>query len=162
MWFDVDPVPLERIEELPFRFENTALIDAPPARVFQIWVDGEGQTEWFQDWVGFRWTNATRGVGAEREAQLKMLSVKERFLVWEPGQRMTFTIYGITLPLVKEMAEDLTFEPAGERATRMRWVARYRPTTAMRLVHPIARMIFGEMFRASTEGLARWVKAHPG
>jgi hypothetical protein len=43
----------------------------------------------------------------------------------------------------------------------MRWVARYRPKLVMRLVHPVARMMFAEMFRASCEGLARWIKAHP-
>ena len=162
MWFDAEAVPLERIADLPHRFENTALIDATPERVFRIWAEGEGQAEWFQDFVACRWTTAHRGVGAEREVQLKALTVKERFLAWEPGKRMTFHIYAITLPLLTAMVEDMTFEPAGDRATRFHWVVHYRPTTLMRLVHPIARMIFAEMFRATTENLARWAKAHPG
>jgi uncharacterized protein YndB with AHSA1/START domain len=161
MWFDVEAVPLSFTESSPFQFENTVLLDAPPARIFDIWATGEAQETWFQDFVANRWTTATRGVGAEREVKLKMLTVKERFLAWEPGKRITFHIYGITLPLVSAMVEDLQFEPVGDHATRMTWRAHYRPTLLMRMVHPIARMIFGELFKNSAEGLARYVKAHP-
>jgi hypothetical protein len=163
MWFDAEPIPLERIEALPYRIENTAILEAAPARVFQIWAEGERQAEWFQDWVGYRWTTEHRGVGAERVVELALLSVKERFLVWDPGKRMTFHIYAITLPLVKAMVEDLTFEPAsgdGE-TTRMRWVVRYDPTLITRVLHPVVRSIFGRMFRTTAEGLARYVRAHP-
>ena len=161
MWFDVEAAPLSFTESAPYRFENVVLIDAPPARVFDIWATGEAQKDWFQDFVDNRWKTATRGVGAEREVELKLLTVKERFLVWEPGKRLTFTIYGITLPLLKAMVEDITLEPAGEHATRMIWRAHYTPSLLMRAVHPIARMIFGELFKNSAEGLARYAKAHP-
>jgi uncharacterized protein YndB with AHSA1/START domain len=162
MWFDVEAVPLSFTERSPFHIENTARIEATPARVFEILATGEGQTEWFQDWVGFEWTTkAPYGVGSERVAKLKMLSVKERFLAWDPGKRLSFTIYGITLPLVKAMVEDMTFAPEGDRATRFTWRVHYRPSLAMRLVHPVGRAVFGRMFRRSTEGLARYAKAHP-
>jgi hypothetical protein len=162
MWFDVEAVPIEYIETAPYRFENVTLIDAPPARVFEIIAKGEAQKVWFQDFVAIRWTTpATAEVGAEREVELKTTTVRERFLVWEPGKRIAFTIYGITLPIVKEMVEDMVLEPVGDHATRLVWKAHYTPTLLMRLVHPIGRMIFGEIFRASSEGLARYAKAHP-
>jgi uncharacterized protein YndB with AHSA1/START domain len=161
MWFDVEAVPISYIESAPYRFENTVLLDAPPARVFEIWVNAEAQKEWFQDFVENRWKSAVHGVGAEREVELKLLTVKERFLVWEPGKRLAFTIYGITLPLVKAMVEDLTLEPVGDRATRMTWRAHYTPSLLMKRIHPLGRMIFSELFKNSAEGLARYVKAHP-
>jgi len=161
MWFDVEAVPLSFTESSPYRFENVVLIDAPPARVFDIWATGEGQKEWFQDFVANRWTSAAHGVNAEREVELKLLTVRERFLVWEPGKRLAFTMYGITLPLVKAMVEDIILEPAGEHATRMIWRAHYAPSLLMRMIHPIGRMIFGELFKNSAEGLARYAKAHP-
>jgi uncharacterized protein YndB with AHSA1/START domain len=145
----------------PYRFENEVLIDASPQRVFDIVANAEQQDRWFQDWVTHRWTSPEpHGVGATREVQLKVLSVKERFLVWEPGRRIAFTITAITLPLVRRMVEDMRFEPEGDR-TRLRWTAHYAPTLLMRAVHPVARLVFGRMFAASTRGLADYAGRHP-
>jgi uncharacterized protein YndB with AHSA1/START domain len=162
MWFDVEAVPLSFTESSPHHIEASALIDAPPARVFEIMATGEGQKEWFQDFVACRWTSAPpHGVGAEREIELKALTVKERFLAWEPGKRLAFCVYGITVPLVSAMIEDMTFEDVGGgRATRFVWRVHYRPSLLMKVIHPIGRAIFGEMFRNSAEGLARYAKAH--
>jgi uncharacterized protein YndB with AHSA1/START domain len=161
MWFDLEAVQLNFTDSSPYRFENVAVLDAPPERVFQIWATGEAQAEWFKDFRANRWANSERGVGAEREVELAMLTVKERFLVWEPGKRLAFHIHAITLPIVAAMLEDLTFEPAGDRGTRFTWRAHYRPSLAMRLVHPIGRRIFGGIFTESIAGLARYIKAHP-
>jgi uncharacterized protein YndB with AHSA1/START domain len=162
MWFEVEPAPLRFIETSPYRFENTAVLDAPPARVFEIWATGEGQAEWFQDFKSIRWTTPEPyGVGSERVVELKALAVKERFLVWEPGKRMAFCMYAVTLPLLKAMVEDLTFEPEGEGKTRFTWRAHYDPSLLTRLIHPIVRMIFSKLFANSTRGLAAYVKAHP-
>ena len=161
MWFDVAPVPLSYTEASPFHIENVVLLDATPARVFHILATGEGQEQWFQDFVDCRWSSNARAVGAEREVELKLLTVKERFLAWEQDRRLAFHIYAITLPFVNAMLEDWSLEPAGDRATRFTWRVHYTPTLLMRAVHPIARMMFGEMFKASAEGLARYVKAHP-
>jgi uncharacterized protein YndB with AHSA1/START domain len=164
MWFDAEPVPLERIEELPCRIESTAILDASPARVFQIWAEGERQTEWFPGLVGYQWTTEHRGVGAERVVELAMFSVKERFLAWDPGKRMTFHIYAMTLPIAKALVEDLTFEPAqlgDDKTTRMRSVVRYDPTVITSLLRPIVLPIFDKMARTTAEALARYVKAHP-
>jgi uncharacterized protein YndB with AHSA1/START domain len=162
MWFDVEAVPLSFTESSPYRIENVVRIEASPARVFAIWATGERQAEWFQDFVANRWTTpAPYGVGSEREVELEILTVKEHFLAWEPGARMAFRIYAITLPVVSAMIEDLRLEPEGEAATRMTWTVHYRPTLMMRLVHPVARAIFARLFRKSAQGLARYAKAHP-
>jgi len=163
MWFDVEAVPLRFIESSPYRIENTSSIEASAARVFQIIATGERQAEWFQDFVACRWTTAEpRGIGAEREIQLELLTVKERFLAWEPGKRLTFHIYGMTMPFVKAMVEDMVIEATGEQSCRVTWTVHYRPSLLMRLGHPIGRAIFGKMFHASIQGLAKYAKAHPG
>jgi uncharacterized protein YndB with AHSA1/START domain len=162
MWFDLEAVQLNFTDSSPYQIENVFLLEAPPERVFQIWATGEGLAEWFHDFKAARWTSSERGVGAERNVELKMLSVKERFLVWDPGKRLAFHIHAITLPLVTAMLEDLTFEPAGHRGTRFTWRIHYRTSLPMRLIHPLGRRIFGGMFKTSGEGLARYVKAHSG
>ncbi|MFT3774979.1 MAG: SRPBCC family protein [Minicystis sp.] len=128
-----------------------------------MFATGERQTEWFQDFVACRWTSpAPHGVGSEREIELKLLTVKERFLAWEPGKRLTFHIHAITLPFVKAMVEDMVMEPLSDRSCRVTWTVHYRPSLLMKLGHPIGRAIFGKMFKGSLDGLAKYAKAHPG
>lgn len=162
MWFDVEAVPLSFTESSPYRVANAVGIDAPAARVFAILATGEGQTEWFSDLVACRWKSPEpHGVGSEREIELKMVTVKERFLAWDPGKRLAFHIHGITLPLVTAMLEDMVIEATSDRTSRLVWTVHYRPSLLMRLVHPVGRAVFGKMFRAAAEGLARYAKAHP-
>src|SRR5262249_40960192 len=162
MWFDLTPTDLSFIDRAPFHFDNEAVINASPARVFELFATGEAQSEWFKDFKDARWfSDPPHGVGSTREVALKTLRVKERFVAWEPGRRMAFSFYAITMPLVKAMLEDLQFEPMGEGRTRFRWRAYYDPTAAMRLVHPVARMIFGGIFAASISGLAAYATRHP-
>jgi uncharacterized protein YndB with AHSA1/START domain len=162
MWFDVEAVPLSFTRSSPYHIENTTSIEASAARVFEIIATGERQKDWFVDFVACRWTSPEpRGVGAEREVQLKLLTVKERFLAWDEGKRLSFHIHGITLPFVKAMLEDMVIESTGERTCRVTWTVHYRPSLLMKLGHPIGRAIFGRMFRGSIQGLARYAAAHP-
>lgn len=161
MWFQVHPVDIRYIERSPFQFRNEAEIKSPPERVFEIMATAENQHEWFQDYKACRWTSAPpHGVGSTREIELKTITVKERFLAWEPGKRLTFCIYAATVPLVREMVEDLTFEPSSlvSGGTHVRWIAHYTPTLLTRAVHPIVRGQFGAMFKATLEGLRRYAE----
>jgi uncharacterized protein YndB with AHSA1/START domain len=161
MWFRTTPSELDFADSSPFRIANVLTIAAPPARVFELFATGEQQETWFQDFKGCRWDSpAPHGVGSTREITLKTLAVKERFLAWEPGVRMTFSIDAITVPLVKQMMEDMRFEPTAG-GTRLVWHVHYEPTLPMRAVHPAARAVFGRMFRRSAHGLRFYAEANP-
>ena len=98
------------------------------------------------------------GVGSTREVELKALTVKERFLAWDPGKRISFCIYAITIPLISEMLEDMQLEPEGDGKTRLRWTAHYTPSLLMRLIHPVGRMIFSGLFQKSINGLRKYAE----
>jgi uncharacterized protein YndB with AHSA1/START domain len=162
MWFEMQSVGLEFLDASPFRIDNEAVANAPARRVFEVMATGEKQPAWFPDFVATRWTTpAPYGVGSERDVEMKTLTVRERFLIWDPGKRLTFSMFGITVPLVSAMAEDIRFEPLGEDKTRIVWTVHYRPRLLMRAVHPIARSIFGKMFAGAAQGLARYATEHP-
>jgi uncharacterized protein YndB with AHSA1/START domain len=160
MWFHVHPVDIGFTLRSPFQFHNEIEIKAPPARVFEIMATAENQHEWFKDYKDCRWTSAPpHGAGSTREIELKAITVKERFLVWEPGKRMAFCIYAGTLPLVREMVEDIEFLPgSAPGTTHVRWIAHYTPTLPARLVHPIIRSQFGKMFKQTLEGLRTYAE----
>jgi uncharacterized protein YndB with AHSA1/START domain len=161
MWFDTAPTELSFTTSSPQRLSFDALIEAPPRRVFDIFAKGEGQETWFQDFKAVKWTSpGPHSVGTTREVTLKLLTVKERFVAWEPGVRLAFSIDAITLPIVKRMMEDLQFEAVGEKGTRLVWTVHYEPALVMKPIHPIAKLIFGKMFRASLDGLVKYAGAH--
>ncbi|MEZ4314907.1 MAG: SRPBCC family protein [Polyangiaceae bacterium] len=161
MWFATTPTELDFTTSSPHHLSFDALIEAPPERVFDIFANGEGQETWFQDFKAVRWNGSSpRGVGTTREIELKLLTVKERFVAWERGVRISFSIDAITLPLVRRMMEDLQFEAVGEKGTRLVWTVHYDLTLGMRPLHPAAKMIFGKMFRTSLAGLVKYAAAH--
>lgn len=159
MWFHMDPVSLEWLERAPGTMRFTRELDAPPARAFDVAAKGERQETWFHDFKGSRWTSGREAVGAERVVRLKLLSVRERFLVWEPGARATFTMFGITLPLVTRMAEDLRFEPLdGGARTRLTWSVAYEPRGPLKRARPLLEKAFAPMFDQSLASLARYLR----
>lgn len=161
MWFDLERRDLGFVAMAPYKLANEAVLDAPPGRVFECLI-GEGQPEWFKDFVSVRWnTPEPHGVGSTRVVRLKLIAVTERVLAFEPGKRFAFTLDRITLPLATNMLEDMQLEPAGAGKTRLRWDVHYAPSLAMRLVHPIGRAVFGAMFRDSIGGLRRYLAKHP-
>lgn len=157
MWFELRRMSLEEAAREPFGFDNRAEIAAPPERVFDLVADGGGMGRWLQDFVACRWTSAEpHGVGAEREIELKAFTVKERFLAWERGQRFSFSIDAITLPLLAAAVEDIQLSPTRAGAgTEVRWRVHYTPSLVMRLVHPLARVVFGRLFSNSLAALKK-------
>jgi hypothetical protein len=87
------PCARERGDTTPRRSEHS--IPSPPPRISAP----------VQDFVAAGGRAGPHGVGAEREIEPK-LTVKERFLAWEPGKRLTFTVFAIA-PVVDAMEDML-------------------------------------------------------
>jgi len=162
MWFNTKPSDPSFVDSSPNRIATVVTIDAPPRRVFDILATAEHQEEWMHDFKACRWTSGEpHGVGTTREVELKAITAKERFLIWEPGERLMFSVEAVTVPLVNQMLEDMRFEPlSGGTATRFIWHVHYAPAKIAVPLHPIARAVFGHMFTSSAKNLAKWVKTN--
>lgn len=164
-WFQLIPSELDYAQSAPFCFDHQLLLEASPQTVFEVLRDSDW-AEWFVDFRKVEWTSPDPyQTGSTRTVTLKTLAVKERFLAWEPGQRFSFSIDAISLPLLKQMMEDMQLEPVEKgRCTRVRWRVYYTPSLLMSSVHPLARRIFGSMFKQSLTRLKDYAekKAAPG
>lgn len=146
MWFKLQPVALPFIAQAPFHFDNETVVEANAEDIFAI-LAATNWADWFEDFIAVKWlTLEPHGEGAAREVKLTTLSARERFLAWEPGRRYCFAIDEISVPLVSAMIEDIQLEPQGRQQTRIHWQVYYRPNPLMRVIHPLARRIFGAMF----------------
>lgn len=162
MWFNTKPSDTSYIDSAPHRLANVLTIDASPQRVFDIFATADHQDEWMPDFKACRWTSGEpHGIGSTREIEMKMLTVKERFLVWEPGKRLTFSIDAITVPIISQMLEDLRFESLSNgQATKLIWHVHYTPALVALPIHPAARAVFSRMFSVAGKNLAKWVKTN--
>ena len=157
MWFPVRPERLEFAHRSPQQLRFDAAIWAPPERVFDVIVDDDMGT-WLRDFVEMKWMSVKKhAVDATRIVRLKGgLAVKERFLAWERGKHVAFTIEAISVPgVVRSMVEDFRIEPLSSRHTRLRYTVHYAPHPAVLLVHGAARGFFGAMFHDALRGIAR-------
>lgn len=155
MAFSLRPTDLDYLSNAPCELYHEAIVAAPPEPVFELLTSSERMGEWFPDFVSCTWeTPAPHGVGSRREVVLKALRVKERFLAWEAGSRVVIAFEEINLPLVSRLAEDMRVVALDSQRTRVSRRVAYTPTLAMRLVHPLARVVFGRMFAQSLRALA--------
>ena len=157
MWFKVHPREPDYVSRAPCRIEVEATIAAPAAALFAMVSSGRAMRNWMADFVSIRWMSAPpHGVGSTRELMLKTMALRERVLIWNPGARLTMSVYGITAPLVREMVEDIRLSPLGDLSTRMHWGLYYAPSFSLRLVHPLARAVFDTLLHDSIRALAQY------
>ena len=158
MWFELAPVGANYGDEAPFHFRNEVRLAAPPAAVFDLLVAPEPWSKWFPDMLSGEWvTEPPRGVGSKRSMVLKVQSVVEHFLVYEPGVRWTFRLDRATLPLTTAFVEDYQLSPTDDGGTLLVWLVHYRPRLILRPLHPILRPIFGKMFVDGCAALQKFV-----
>jgi uncharacterized protein YndB with AHSA1/START domain len=156
MWFEIGPADLGFAQSAPFQLESEVIINASPQRVFEIVSTVEGPSEWLHEFTACRWMSPEpHGPGTTRELEMKLLTAKARFLLWEPGKRLSYTIIGMSMPLVRRLLEDLRFEPLGDR-TRFRWTLHYTPAPLLKAIHPLGRRLLGKRLAATAYGLAAY------
>ncbi len=148
------PMDVEFLTNPPESMEFSTTIGASAEKVFGILAEPNQLGRWLKDLKEARWlTKPPYGVGARREVKLKLITVHERFVVWEPGKRFAFVMDATSLPIVNAMGEDMRLEARGENRCEVRWTVAYAPTAVGKVVRPIARAVFGKLFRDSLAGL---------
>lgn len=148
------PMDLEFLANPPEWMEFEGTIDRSADAVFDILADPSKLGLWLKDFKDARWlTEPPHGEGSKRQVKLKLITVEERFLAWEPGKRFAFVMDATSLPIVDAMGEDMRIEPRGENRCHIVWRVAYSPTSIGRAVKPVARMVFGKLFRDSLVAL---------
>ena len=161
MWFDVEACGLDFCEQSPHRIVNEAVLAVEPARAFALIASDRELGAWLHDFVACRWTSdPPHGVGSTREVTLKALRVREKFIAWEPGERLTFTFTASTLPVMQRAVEDLQLTQVGPAKTRLRWTVHYELRPWVRPFHVLPRAIFQRLFARSAENLVRYATEH--
>jgi FAD/FMN-containing dehydrogenase len=138
-----------------YRFDHTAIAEAPPEAVGERNWRIAGGRQWYPWFRGTEWpAGPPDTVGAVYDVSLAFLSIRARVLAVVPGRRFSASIEACTLPLAREMLEEveLTLLPGGR--TRLRWVMYYDPVPGLGPIHGAAARFFDRLFRDATRNLA--------
>ena len=143
------PAELEDAAGMAFHISSSRVVAASPERCFAVLADGENQAGWASGYRSTVW-HTPPGPGAVRDIRLRWITVTERFLAWEPGRRFAFSSDAMTLPLVRQMIEDISFTPHAD-GTLLEWTVHLTPR---RWLRPVERVLVARVFTPMFEGFA--------
>ncbi|WP_083880432.1 SRPBCC family protein [Nocardia araoensis] len=157
------PSSLDDISAMRSHLRNERIVTASAQRTFDILATGEGQLEWAAGYRATTWYgSAPHDVGTIRDIHLRWITVRERFLAWEPGARFTFSADAMSIPLARSIIEDITLDPVGPDRCRLVWQVHLDPASVLRPIESLVmRRVFEPMFDSFAAGLARFACAHP-
>jgi hypothetical protein len=138
------PLELHEFDSQPFRVAGSARLDADPKLVFAELSD---PSLWFPLMKRSVWrTGATSGVGAEREIHHLLLGVaRERFLAWDEGVRVAFTMFEVSSPFVDQLGEEWLVSHE-DGFTHLDWKFVATPSRVGRLATPVLRRTLATLF----------------
>jgi uncharacterized protein YndB with AHSA1/START domain len=119
-----EPVPtftlrerdLAWVSQAPVVIEKSFTLAASTDEVFERLSDIAAWAEWCGSMKKVRIDGAPSGVGALRTVWVGATRVQERFVVWEPGHRLTFTLTTSNTPGLRSMVEDWAMGPDPDRS----------------------------------------------
>ncbi|MFE3023014.1 SRPBCC family protein [Nocardia tengchongensis] len=163
MMFALRPSGLGDIDAMRLHLRSDRTVAASAARTFEILATGEGQAGWANGYRATTWYSNARAAGSIRDIHLRWITVRERFLAWEPAARFTFGADAMSIPLASRMIEDISFTPIDARHCTLTWQVHLDPAPVLAPVESrFAASMLTPMFEAFAAGLADYAAAHPG
>jgi hypothetical protein len=152
--FQLDRVDAGYVSRAPHRFVHSISCALTAQELFCIVTDENLDSEWFPDFVSARWeTPPPHDAGSIRTYRLKYMTIREEFLVWEPGKRLVFRLNECSLPMLRCFVENYIFTPRPDGGTDMLWEACYTPNPWLWIFHPLIRPFFAKDFDRASNNL---------
>jgi uncharacterized protein YndB with AHSA1/START domain len=116
--FSLEERDLAWVDQAPVLITKTFTLAAAPTEVFDRLADLAAWSEWCGGMKRVQIDGAASGVGALRTVWVGATRVQERFVVWDPGHRLTFTLTGSNTPGLHSMVEDWALAPDPQDSAR--------------------------------------------
>lgn len=105
------------LDDARHRVEVRHVVHAPPSDVWACLADHANWNDWYPEMTDCSSAEPGR-LGAERSITLGPLRAVERWVIWEPPERLGFAVVHMNLPLAKRVIEVLTITPDPSANTR--------------------------------------------
>lgn len=159
-WHSLDVVDESFFTTAPHIYRYPVELTVPPERVWESLVSDGSLADWGMG-IKLRWTSPRPfGVGTGREVVLPLgvMTVRERFFLWDEGKRYAFYVESANRSMIKAFAEDYVVEktPTGSRFT---WTIAIEPQPKFRALvaagGPLNRFSFGQTARSGKKYFAK-------
>jgi FAD/FMN-containing dehydrogenase len=140
-------------ERAPFVIDEHAVIGADAGDIYDAIVDLVGARDWLADFVRAEWLSGPDADGNQVVDEIfTFMTERVRTFHAERGVRWMASLDACTLPLARELMQDLELAPLPDGRTQLRWRFYYEPYAVMRPLRPILHGFFAKMVR---EDIAR-------
>jgi uncharacterized protein YndB with AHSA1/START domain len=142
------------VDRAPVVITKSFTLAASTIEVFDRLADVATWSEWCGGMKRVRIDGPPDGVGALRTVWVGATRVQERFVVWDPGHRLTFTLTESNTPGLHSMVEDWALAPDPEDPARTVLTVRVG-IEAVGLLRPFPGLVRALMARPleGTEGI---------
>lgn len=157
----MEPASLGFFADAKIRVHDSVVLPATPDRVFEVLAEPTTWPKWFALMTKAEWKKPDEtGLGATRHVELRAFGrFDERFITWEPGKRLAFTMTASDSPLARSIAEDWVLQPLdGGGTTRVDWSFAADPTPIGAVIRKPLEVTMVQLFRASGRGLVKYLR----
>ncbi len=138
------------IDRAPVVARGAGTTTASPSAVFAVLADHERWPEWFGNVKKAEVLGPAAGVGARRRITVPGLVVDEEFIVWDEGQRCSFTGTAARPVVFLSLIEDCVLVPRPDGGTDITYSMYFQPTA---LTGPFLRLAAPALRRNITAAL---------
>lgn len=159
-WHSLEPADESFFGTAPHVYRFPVELNVPPERVWESLVSDGSLADWGMG-IKLRWTSPRPfGVGTTREVVMPMnlMTVRERFFLWDEGKRYAFYVESANRPIIRRFAEDYVVEKT-DTGSLFTWTIAIEPQPKLRAVvaagGPLNRLAFGQTARSAKKYFAR-------
>ncbi len=148
-----EPVDLSFIKRAPYVVVSECVLPASPLVVSRVLADPEPWPRWLplSKHVQYR---KPYGLGTERDVTTTGGIIRERFFIWDEGERLAFSVSSSTLPVGKHFLEDWLLKPVQGGHTRFVWTIAFQGQPWAAPLGPVLMSTFKAVTPSSLARLA--------
>lgn len=161
LWFKLRPSSAAFADRAPFVIDEHAVLDAEPNDIYDAIVDLVGARDWLADFRRAEWVSGPDQNGKQVVDEIfSFMTERVRTFHAERGVRWMSSLDACSLPLAREMMQDLQLAALPDGRTQLRWRFYYEPYPIANPVRPAVHKFFAKMVREDIERLGNHLSGH--
>jgi uncharacterized protein YndB with AHSA1/START domain len=153
--------PISWIDQAAVSARGTGTTSASPSEVFAVLADHERWPEWFGNVKKVEVLGPATGVGARRRVTVPGLVVDEEFIVWDEGERWSFTATAARPALFSSLVEDCVLTARPDGGTDISYTMYFQPKALAAPFMKLGAGMLRKTIDSAMRGLAARAEGRP-
>lgn len=152
------PIGCEFLTEAPLRATTTLRTSVDAGVLFEVLADAPATPKWALPITQARWLSpAPFGVGSRRTLTFaRKLTGDERYIAWEPGRRLAYSLEATNVPGIAALAEEYRIDPCVEGGCELQWTLAIEVRGRLEILSKATRPFVRAALRRMSRDLVRY------